>query len=148
MKTLLAILSLAALAGCATQQPGPPNYGTRAYAPPSDPHDWHVVSVTPVNLAPDAPRPANVTVEAMPATPVPAPDNRITYSSRAPVIVNPPVYVPAPVYYPAPAYYPAPVYTDPWYVPFSWSLGLSFGSGWGRHHGGSRWRGHVGVHSR
>ncbi|MGZ3183931.1 MAG: hypothetical protein ACXU8N_15950 [Telluria sp.] len=142
MKTiasLFAIAGLAALTGCATQQPGPPNYGTRVAEQSTDPHQWHTVSVTPVNLPPDAPRPANVTVEPMPAVPMAAPAQAgtVTYSSAPVVIQQPAVVVPGPV-----------IVEDPYYAapPFSWSLGIMLGRGWGwggRHHGG--WRGGVGV---
>lgn len=134
MKYLFAIAALAALGGCATQQPGPPNYGTRAptaYQQPSDPHQWHVVSVENVNLPPGAPRPANETTTVLPAPSASQPS--VAYQS-APVVVAP-----------APVYVPAPVIVDPYYEPYyyppvSLSLGFMFGSG-GWHHGGRGWGG-------
>jgi hypothetical protein len=48
MKKLAIILAVAALSGCATQYPGPANYGSRAYAQAPDANGWQVVSVTPV----------------------------------------------------------------------------------------------------
>src|SRR5438128_1749096 len=58
MKPLAIILAVAALSGCATQYPGPANYGSRAYNQsaynqrgynqPADANGWQVVSVTPV----------------------------------------------------------------------------------------------------
>ena len=85
MKSLLAVVSLAALGGCVVAPPGPAYYGTRA-AEPFDPYQWHTVS--------------------------PQPASRVTYTSEpvyvtrtyAPVYVQQPVYVPQPYY--QPYYYP------------------------------------------
>ncbi|XYJ08753.1 hypothetical protein ACSUZJ_15255 [Telluria sp. B2] len=118
MKKLIVIAAaLAALTGCATQYPGPANYGTRGYAQAADPDGWQVVSVTPVPLG----------------TGARAGDAGVVTSS--PVVVNPapasPVYVPQTIYAPAPV-----VVQDPyWYPPVSIGLGFSFGRSWGgRHH--------------
>lgn len=124
MKKLIVITAaLAALTGCATQYPGPANYGTRGYAQAADPDGWQVVSVTPVPLG----------------TGARAGDAGVVTSS--PVVVNPapvspqvsPIYVPQPVY---PVYAgPAPVVIqDPyWTAPISIGLGFSFGRSWGGH---------------
>ena len=117
MKKLIVIgAALAALTGCATQYPGPANYGTRGYAQAADPDGWQVVSVTPVPLG----------------TGARAGDAGVVTSS--PVVVNPapasPVYAPQTIYAPAPV-----VVQDPyWYPPVSIGLGFSFGRSWGRHH--------------
>ena len=122
MKKLIVITAaLAALTGCATQYPGPANYGTRGYAQAADADGWQVVSVTPVPLG----------------TGARAGDAGVVTSS--PVVVDPapasPVYVPQPAY---PVYAPAPVVVqDPyWYPPISIGLGFNFGRSWGghRHH--------------
>lgn len=108
MKSLIIIASLATLAGCATQ-PG-------NYASSGDPYQWRTVSVTDVNLPPDAPRPDHYT-----STPVP--QNSVTYSSSAAT----PVYSYAPG-----AYYPAPVVVAPqpyYYNQPQVSIGLGFGIG-------------------
>lgn len=138
MKYLFVIATLAALGGCATEPPGPANYGTRApvaygmAAPgsvtyssqPADPHQWHTVSVTPVTLPPDAPRPANVTSEPMVAAAPAQPS--VVYTAPAPVVVEQPVIIEEPYYT---------------YPPLSFSLG--FGGwrhgGWGAVHYAPRW---------
>lgn len=97
MKSLIIIASLATLAGCATQ----PGY----YASSGDPYQWRTVSVTDVNLPPDAARPDNYT-----STPVTAP----AYG-----------YAPG-------TYYPAPVVVAPrpyYYNQPQVSIGLGFGIG-------------------
>ena len=126
MKKLIVITAaLAALTGCATQYPGPANYGTRGYAQAPNADGWQVVSVTPVPLG----------------TGARAGDAGVVTSS--PVVVNPapsnPVYVTQPGYSTYPVYAaPAPVVVqDPyWYPPVSIGLGLSFGRSWSghRHH--------------
>jgi hypothetical protein len=140
MKYVLVIAALAALGGCATQQPGPAIYGTRSaqYVQPADPHQWHVVSVTDVNLPPGTERPANVTSEPLPAPSAAQPSVAYTQPYQpgvaygtAPVIVQQPIYA-APVVVEDPYYY---------YPPVSLSLGFMFGSG-GWHHGG---RGYGGL---
>jgi hypothetical protein len=132
MKTLAIILAVAALSGCATQYPGPANYGTRAYAQAPDANGWQVVSVTPVPNGTGAQ--ASASGDA----------GRITTSDV--VTYNPapaPVYAAPPVYAPAPLYAPAPVYDPFWYPPISIGLGFSW-SNWG--HGGHGYRGHGGGH--
>jgi hypothetical protein len=133
MKKLAIILAVAALSGCATQYPGPANYGTRGYAQAPDANGWQVVSVTPVPNGTGAQASASGDV--------------VTYD-RAPsstTYVTQPVYAPAPVYVPAPVYAPAPVYDPFWYPPISIGLGFSW-SNWGHggrgYHGGGHYRGH------
>jgi hypothetical protein len=128
MKTFLTIISLAALGGCAVAPPGPPNYGSRL-PEPSDPSQWHVVSVTPV--------PAG-TGQRLAASA--GAGSSVQYSSE-PIVTSQPVYVPQPVYIPQPVYVPQPIYQpDPYYYypPISIGLGFNFGRGWGGHHEGGR----------
>lgn len=127
MKTIIAALTLTALAGCVVAPPAPANYGTRL-APQGDPSQWQVVSVTPVPLGTGARAGSDQ------ATTTTAPQ----YSS-APVAtqVYTPVYVQQPVYVPAPVYVQDPYY---YYPPVSLSLGFVFGrGGWGGH--GRGWGG-------
>jgi hypothetical protein len=134
MKTLAIIASLAAaLSGCATYYPAPPNYGTRAYAQP-DANGWQVVSVTPV--APGTGAAAAASGDA----------GRVTYAPAPTTVVTQPVYVAPPVYAPAPVYAPyGPMYADPlWYPPISIGLGFSWGHWSGGHRGG--WGGRGGWH--
>jgi hypothetical protein len=128
MKKLAIILAVAALSGCATQYPGPANYGTRAYAQAPDANGWQVVSVTPV--------PNGTGAQAGDAGRVTSSDV-VTYSPAPTTIVTQPVYVGAPVYA------PAPVYDPYWYPPISIGLGFSW-SNWGHggYHGGGRGHGH------
>lgn len=139
MKKLAIILAAAALTGCATYPPGPPNYAART---PVAPGEWEVVSVTPVPLGTGARAAAagetGIVTSTVIETPAPVPQT---------VYVPRPVYAPAPVYGPAPVYAPAPVYVPPptyWYPPVSIGLGFSFGKSWNGH--GHRWRGHHGGH--
>jgi hypothetical protein len=139
MKTLLTILSLTILGGCAVAPPGPPNYGTR-YPAPADPSQWHVESVTPV---------APGTGERLAASSGQGavdPGSSVQYSappitSAAPVYVPQPVYVAPPLYAPAPYYAPSPYY----YPPVSIGLDFMFGRSWGGRHG-RNWGG-VGIGS-
>lgn len=123
MKTIIAVAAaVAALSGCAVQQPGYYATTTRVV---QDPYQWHTVAVSPSDrvYAGGAP---TTTYEEVP-------------SSRT-VYVTEPVYTttyiqPAPVYYaPAPAYY---------YPPVSIGLDFSFGR-WccGGHHRGWGGRGY------
>ena len=136
MKILLTLLSLAVLGGCAYAPPGPPSYATRYAAPPADPNQWHVVSVTPV---------APGTGERLGATS--GKGSSVQYSSEpiattAPVYVAQPVYMPQPVYVAQPMYYaPAPYY----YPPVSIGLDFMFGRSWGRH---GRNFGGIGIGTR
>jgi len=133
MKKLAIILAVAALSGCATQYPGPANYGTRAYNQPADPNGWQVVSVTPVPPGTGAQAAASGDAGRVTSSDV------VTYgpAPAATTIVTQPVYVPAPVYAPAPVYDPF------WYPPVSIGLGFNFGH-WGGYRGG--YRGHGGGH--
>ena len=135
MKKLAIILAVAALSGCATQYPGPANYGTRAYAQAPDANGWQVVSVTPVPNGTAAQASASGDAGRVTTSDV------VTYSP-APSSTT---YVTQPVYVPAPVYAPAPVY-DPFLTP-PISIGLGFSwSNWGHghrgYHGGYRGRGH------
>lgn len=138
MKSLIVIASLATLAGCASQQ--------SAYQTPGDPREWRTVSVTNVNLPPDAERPENFT-----STPVEVrPGSSVTYSSAGA----------APVYtYPSGTYAaPVVVAPRPWYGQPQVSIGLGFGigrHGWlgiNQHFGGypyaapySYWPSQIGI---
>jgi len=133
MKKLIVIsAALAALTGCATQYPGPANYGTRGYAQAPDANGWQTVSVTPVPLGTGSRSGDAGVVTSSPVVVNPAPDN-VVYSSQ-------PVYAPQTVYgapvYGSPYYGPAPVVVqDPfWYPPVSIGLGFSFGNSWGGGH--------------
>ena len=111
MKTLLAVIATAALAGCVVA-PTPRYY---AAAPqPSDPYQWHTV----------------------PSEPAPSADSYPTrsYSSYEPVYTAAPVYVAPPVYQP----YYQPYYYEP---ALTFGLGVLIGNSWGRgwHGGGHRY---------
>lgn len=126
MKSLLALLALAALGGCAA--PGPAVYGGPVAQEAFDPYQWHTVSVEPVWRG-AARAPATVTyapqVEYSPAP---------VYYSPAPVYYSArPVYVAPRVYAPAPAYY-----YDPVLPVLTFGLGVVLGNSW--HHGGG-WHG-------
>jgi hypothetical protein len=133
MKTLAIILAVAALSGCATQYPGPANYGTRAYAQAPDANGWQVVSVTPVPNGTGAHAAASGDAGRVTTSDV------VTYNPAP----SGPVYATQPVYVPAPIYAPAPVYDPFWYPPISIGLGFSW-SNWGHrgYHGGGHYRGH------
>jgi hypothetical protein len=133
MKTLAIILAVAALSGCATQYPGPANYGTRAYAQAPDANGWQVVSVTPVPSGTGAQAAASGDAGRVTSS------EAYAYSPAQTTIVTQPVYVPAPIYAPAPAYDPF------WYPPISIGLGFSW-SNWGHGHGGYGGRGHYRGH--
>ena len=107
MKTLLAVISLAALGGCAVAPPGPAYYGSRAPHGAYNPYEWHTVSSTPVQ------------------------SSRVEYTNE-PVYVQQPVYVPAPVYAPQPYYYNPPVSIG---LDFMFGFGRYGGhrGGWGGH---------------
>jgi len=135
MKTLAIILAVAALSGCATQYPGPANYGSRAYAQAPDANGWQVVSVTPVPTGTAARASASGNAGRVTTSDV------VTYSP-APSSTT---YVTQPVYVPAPVYAPAPVYDPFWYPPVTIGLGFSW-SNWG--HRGGHYGGHAGGHWR
>jgi len=132
MKKLIVIsAALAALTGCATQYPGPANYGTRGYAQAADPNGWQTVSVTSVPMGTGARSGDAGVVTSSPVVVNPAPDN-VVYSSQ-------PVYAPQPVYgapvYGAPVYGAPVIVQDPyWYPPVSIGLGFNFGRSWGGGH--------------
>jgi hypothetical protein len=133
MKTLLFLISLALLGGCAYQPVvSEPVYGVRM-APPADPGQWHVVSVTPV---------APGTGERLAATS----GSAVQYSSE-PLIAETPLYVARPVYYPQPVYLAQPVYAPApyYYPPVSIGFDFGFGRSWGGHR--RNWAG-VGVGTR
>jgi hypothetical protein len=134
MKKLAIILAVAALSGCATQYPGPANYGSRAYAQAPDADGWQVVSVTPVPTGTGAQASASGDAGRVTTSDV------VTYNPAPPSTV----YATQPVYVPAPVYAPAPVYDPFWYPPISIGLGFSW-SNWGHrggyhggYHGGNR----------
>lgn len=136
MKILLPIISLALLGGCAYQPVGPePVYGAR-YAPPANPGQWRVVSVTPV--APGTG--AQLAAASGKGTPEPQYSAETT-TTTAPIYVTQPVYYPQPIYVPQPVYAPAPYYYPPV------SIGLDFGFGWGGHGRGRNWGG-LGIGTR
>jgi len=113
MKSLLVVISLAALGGCAVAPPG--GYYATAVPQNVDPHQWHVVQSQPV---------ASTTVVSGDG-----------YTS-APVYVDQSDGWTQQVYVPAPVYYQQPYYN--YYPPVS--IGLDFGwygGGWG----GGRGRG-------
>jgi hypothetical protein len=129
MKSIFAVVGvMAALTGCATQQP---YYAQQQVV--SDPYQWRTVSVMPSDRAPgQASGPVYTTEE------LPQPSSRVVYAQPATTtyITQPStvIYQPAPVYYqPAPSYYYPPV-----------SIGLNFG--FGRYWGGGGGRGYYGGH--
>lgn len=128
MKTIsiaVAALALAALTGCATQQPG---YYTAARV--QDPYQWHTVEVAPADRGGQA-------VSYSEA----APASRVVYTTEPAYTTT--TYVTQPVYVTAPAYYaPSPYY----YPPVSIGLDFSFGRWWGG--GGGRGWGHGGGYHR
>jgi hypothetical protein len=109
MKTILAVLALAALGGCAVAPPAPVYYGAAA---PVDPYQWHTVAVEPAG------------------------GSRVQYTSE-PVYAPAPVYVPQPVYAapvygpvyaaPAPSYYYPPVTIGLDFVFGNWCCGHRWG---------------------
>ncbi len=114
MKKIVAVVTLAALGGCAVYQPGPPNYVGRTDASSFDPYQWHTVE------------------------PVQSP----RYSA-APSYYAQPYYAPQPSYYAAQPYYaPQPYYAYP-PVTIGLDFMFRGGSGYrGRGHGGRGYRGH------
>ncbi|RFP08961.1 MULTISPECIES: hypothetical protein [unclassified Duganella] len=123
MKTIIAVAAaVAALSGCAVQQPG--YYATTTRV--QDPYQWHTVAVAPSDRAYASGSSTTYYEDA------PAPSSRVVYAE--PVYTT--TYIqPAPVYYaPAPAYYYPPV-----------SIGLDFS--FGHWCCGGRWGGR-GYHRR
>ena len=130
MKSLLAVISLAVLGGCAVAPPGVQMVGTRAQA--GDPYQWHVVSAVPTQggAAATVSRPTEYTTEPLyAAAPV--------YVTQQPVYVTQPLYVPQP-YYSQPYYNPIPV-TIGFDFMFGGRYGGRHGGGWG---GRGGYRGH------
>ena len=106
MKTIIAVAAaVAALSGCAVQQPGYYATSTRV----QDPYQWHTVAVAPSDRAYASSSSSTTYYED-----APAPSSRVVYTTEPAYTTT---YVqPAPVYYaPAPAYYYPPV-----------SIGLDF----------------------
>lgn len=140
MKTLFAIATLAVLAGCATQ-PRTVSYAG-AYAQPSDPSQWRVVSVTPV--APGTGERMAATSGTVTSTPIDTSSQPVQYASQPVQYTSQPVYVQQPVYVAAPLYVRDPYYD--YYPPVSLSLGFVFGNGGWGHRGGCCWgRSAVGI---
>lgn len=119
MKSWLAVLSLAALGGCAVVPVGAPNYGTRMPQGSYDPYEWHVVSAEPVQGQRDS---------------------RVLYTTE-PVYGYQQVYAPAPVYVPQPYYYTPPVTIGLDFM-FGGRYGGRHGGGWGGGRGRGGPRGH------
>lgn len=141
MKTLFAIAALAVLAGCATQ-PRTVSYAG-AYAQPTDPSQWRVVSVTPV--APGTGERMAATAGTVTTTAVDPSSQPAQYASQPVQYTSQPIYVQQPVYVPAPLYVRDPYYD--YYPPVSLSLGFVFGNGGWGHRGGCCWgRGGIGFH--
>jgi len=144
MKTLLTIISLAMLSGCAYPPTGPhPVYGYGArYAPQADPGQWRVVSVTPVapgtgaQLAAASGKGASIDASTQYGA------QPYATTSSAPIYVSPPVYYPQPIYVPQPVYAPAPY---SYYPPVSIGLDFGFGRSWGGR--GRNWTG-LGIGTR
>lgn len=149
VKYLLGFAVLAALGGCAVDQPHRGHYGNVSSAQPRDPSQWRVVSVTPVPAgtaarvaakSPDG-KPIEYSTSTVAAAPVYRPAAPYT---PAPVYAPGSVYAPAPVYGSAPYYgYRAPVYAPQpayYWPPVTLSLGFVFGRHWSRGHFGGRWR--------
>jgi len=129
MKNLVLVAALAALAGCAVDEPG--RYGSR-YPQPSDPSQWRVVSVTPV--------PAGTGDQVAAKSPD---GSRVEYSSQPISPAQQSMYLPQPVYVQQPVYVPQPLYVEPsfYYPPVSLSLGFVFGRHWSSGHGRGHYRG-------
>ena len=139
MLRLVTILAAATLAGCATQQPARPAYAARMAPQPADPHEWHVVSVTPAQrMANGQLPPVETTSEPLPTASQPA---YAAQSTAAPQVV----YQAPVVVGPQPYYQPYPYYYQPYYAPYypAFTVGLDFVFGGRRGWGGyGHLRGH------
>ncbi len=137
MKRLIAVVAVAALGGCAVAPPGPANYGSRVSQQPSDPRQWHVVSVTPVQRS-DTAMASTASDAGTPSAPV---TTRPTEYTSEPIVVRQPMYVQQPVYVAPPLYVEQPYYYAPYSPALTLGLGVLIGSAWhhGRGYGG--WRG-------
>ena len=113
MKSLLAVVSLAALGGCVVAPPGPAYYGSRP-AEPFDPYQWHTVSSQPTSRS------------------------RVEYTSEP--VYSQRTYVPAPMYVQQPVYVPQPYYYPPVSIGLDFVFGWRGGRHGGHGHGG---RGHY-----
>lgn len=109
MKSLLAVVTMLALGGCAI---APQPYYARAPQQSYDPYQWHTVSNEPMQAVPVA---------------------QAGQYSSAPVYVDQPVYVTQPAYYyaPQPAYYYPPISIGLDFGFSSWHGGGRRGGGWG-----------------
>lgn len=146
MKTLLTIISLVILSGCASQPTGQrPVYGGRN-APPADPGQWRVVSVTPVapgtgaQLAAASGKGTSTDAAYQPSSS--SPYGARPYATTTPIYVSPSVYYPQPIYLPQPVYAPVP---RSYYPPLSIGLDFGFGRSWGGR--GRNWGG-IGIGTR
>lgn len=115
MKSLLAVVTMLALGGCAVA-PQPYYTAQQSY----DPYQWHTVPAQAVQSGQYTSSPTYVTQPA--------------YTSQ-PVYVQQPVYVSQPYYAPAPAYYYPPVSIGLNFGFSRWSGGGYRGGGWGGYHG-------------
>lgn len=120
MKSLLAVVTLLTLGGCAV---APQGYYA-AQQQPYDPYQWHTVPSGTVQSGQN-------TSSTYATQPV--------YSSQ-PVYVQQPVYVAQPYYAPAPAYYYPPISIGLDFGFSRWSGGGYRGRGWGGGFHGRSWR--------
>ncbi|MGV7208908.1 hypothetical protein ACLB1G_13745 [Oxalobacteraceae bacterium A2-2] len=129
MKALFAVAAVAALAGCAVQQP---QYAR--VVQPSDPYQWHTVSVEPSNRVSGSP---NVVYSTEPV---------VQQQASTTVVYTEPVYA-SPVY--SPVYVAPPVYAAPsyYYPPVTVGFDFVFGN-WGHRWGGYRGGYRGGYHHR
>lgn len=122
MKTLLAVLAMAALGGCAV---APPAYYSTSRTQVVDPYQWHTVSVLPAGQTYGSAQ-TSYTTEELPTT-----QSRVVYTTEP--VYAAPVYVTQPLYAPAPAYYYPPVTIGLDFAFGSWCCGHRGGRGYYRH---------------